>query len=610
MAIGVRRRWSTTRKLGSRAIAVFALAACARPVAPSAAASSFDAEPWLQDFAQLQHHLGTAYANLEWNYAHRGLKLDQLASETRDRIRSATSDKQAFRALSAFIGAFRDPHLTLTPPSGAAWRKVHYGARFATDGHAIVVAQIDGGACEAEAGDPVQTIQGSPALQALEDNLALSRTSNHATALDWAVGKLTDSWFAPEPFLDFTVIHHGRELNCRLVPSAAASSPGLDAGTSIPWSTAGTRACAMMGVQPTAEPFGFPTDRHPELDLLDDSRNTFGAAVVHLHQGRTLGWLRLPSFSHEAYSRTCVEEWDQRRGAHAGNCDETCQDEFLTALGERFVRDAAERLQQFGRARVSAVVLDIANNGGGTDWAMDVVRAVSPVRLMCPSVAGIRHSHWQHHFETTRAELESCDVPGLAAADRALLDRERAINATRLAQTRQLCDLFGLFEGRPKTCSLILDQRSPLTCDSTPLEGTAMPNLPETCKLFAHSGRSTVQGLLAVPVFVLINRSTGSAAEGFAVVLKDNHVAMLVGEQTVGAGCGYTDNGIPLKLSHSGITVRAPDCSRYRRDGTNEVDGIKPDVVLDWTLADMTGRWASYSEKALNEAERLFPTAR
>ena len=166
----------------SAAVLVIA-AGCAKLAMPSAAAS-FDPAPWLQDFAQVEHHLGVAYANLEWNYAHRGLKLDRLASETRLQIRGASSNRQAFRALASFIAAFRDPHLTVTPPGGLV-RRVRYGLQLATDGSAIVVPHIDGAACDAAAGDVVPTIGGRPALETLDANLKLSRTSNRATALDW-----------------------------------------------------------------------------------------------------------------------------------------------------------------------------------------------------------------------------------------------------------------------------------------------------------------------------------------------------------------------------------------------------------------------------------------
>lgn len=581
--------------------------ACAKPPAPPAA-GGFDPSRWLADVAQLEHHLGIAYANLEWSYAHRGLKLDQLDRDTRRQIRQASTDRQAFRALASFIGAFRDPHLTVTPPASLV-RRIRYGARFATDGQVIVVAHIDNAACDAAAGDIVTTIAGRPALETLEADLILSRTSNRAAALDWAVAKITDSWFAPESSLDFTVVHRGRDVRCHLSPSPEPRSGSEAAQPEISWSMPGTEACAALGVAPASDPFGFPAARHPELEVLDDTHNAFGAGVVHRRQSGALGWLHLPLFSHEAYPRACAEEWDRQRAARAGACNDACQDEFTTALGERLAHDAAERLQQLARAHVSAIVVDIADNGGGTDWVQDVARAISPAHLLCPAVTGIRHPHWQEGLARADRALASCDVPGLAPGDRARLDAERASKARLLAASRQPCDLSGLFHGEPKTCSLLLDPMPPAACDPPPLDGAGTRDLPASCTLFGRPGKPAPHGLVDVPVFVLINRSTGSAAEWFAAVLRDNHAVTLVGEQTVGAGCGYTNGGIPLTLSRTGVAIAAPDCARYRPEGTNEIDGLRPDVTLDWALADRTGRWASYAEKALSEADRLFQLA-
>jgi hypothetical protein len=596
---------TAVRVLSTTALVI--AAACAKPAMPVAAAS-FDPAPWLQDFAQLEHHLGVAYANLEWSYAHRGLKLDRLASETRLQIRGANSDRQAFRALASFIATFRDPHLTVTPPRGLV-RRVRYGLQLATDGLAIVVAHIDGAACDVAAGDVVTTIGDRPALEMLDANLKLSRTSNRATALDWAVAKITDSWFAPEPSLDFTVIHRGREVRCHMSPLPEPSSGPQAAQQEISWSMPSAQACAALGVEPTADPFGFPTAHHPELEVLEDAHNAFSTGIVHLRQGGTLGWLHIPSFSHEAYPRACAEEWDRQRGARTGACGDACQDEFTTALSDRLAHDAVERLQRLARAHVSAIVVDIADNGGGTDWVRDVARAISPVSLQCPAVTGIRHRHWQESLERADRALASCEVPGLAPRDRARLEAERATTARLLAASRQSCDLSGLFEGVPKICSLLLDQKPRAPCDPLPLGGPETPDLPPSCTLFERPWTRAVHGVVDVPVFVLINRSTGSAAEWLAAVLQDNRAATLVGEQTAGAGCGYTDGGIPLELSRTGIAVAVPDCARYRRDGTNEIDGIRPDVALDWTLTDRTGRWASYAEKALSEADRLFHAA-
>ena len=79
---------------------------------------------------------------------------------------------------------------------------------------------------------------------------------------------------------------------------------------------------------------------------------------------------------------------------------------------------------------------------------------------------------------------------------------------------------------------------------------------------------------------------TASASEGFASQLRDAGAAVIVGEQTFGAGCGYTNGGLPIRLEHSGLEVRMPDCARMRLDGTNEVAGVTPDEQVGWEESD------------------------
>lgn len=78
-----------------------------------------------------------------------------------------------------------------------------------------------------------------------------------------------------------------------------------------------------------------------------------------------------------------------------------------------------------------------------------------------------------------------------------------------------------------------------------------------------------------------MNKKTASAAEDIVGRLKDSKAALIIGERTAGAGCGFTNGGINLKLKNSGLIVKIPDCARYLRDGTNEVEGISPDIEID-----------------------------
>ena len=82
------------------------------------------------------------------------------------------------------------------------------------------------------------------------------------------------------------------------------------------------------------------------------------------------------------------------------------------------------------------------------------------------------------------------------------------------------------------------------------------------------------------PLFVLVDAGTASASEYFAAVLQDSNAARIVGTRTMGAGCGYLDGGGEFVLPRTKLRVRAPNCVRTRKDGTNERAGIRPDVEL------------------------------
>ena len=84
------------------------------------------------------------------------------------------------------------------------------------------------------------------------------------------------------------------------------------------------------------------------------------------------------------------------------------------------------------------------------------------------------------------------------------------------------------------------------------------------------------------PLAVLVDRQTASAAEEFATWLQDNKQARIGGEKTFGAGCGYIDGGNSFAFRAAPMHLMMPNCSRIRRDGTNEIEAVTPDVAIDW----------------------------
>jgi C-terminal processing protease CtpA/Prc len=110
------------------------------------------------------------------------------------------------------------------------------------------------------------------------------------------------------------------------------------------------------------------------------------------------------------------------------------------------------------------------------------------------------------------------------------------------------------------------------------------------------------EGVWNGPLIVLIDSGTGSAAEEFAAALRDNHAAVLLGAPTVGAGCGHTNGGTPTTLRNSGAVLELPDCVRFRADGSNEVMGVQPDVLVGLRREDGAHRRASLLQAKLADA--------
>ncbi|WP_051504369.1 S41 family peptidase [Sphingomonas jaspsi] len=84
------------------------------------------------------------------------------------------------------------------------------------------------------------------------------------------------------------------------------------------------------------------------------------------------------------------------------------------------------------------------------------------------------------------------------------------------------------------------------------------------------------------PLAILADHRTASAAEEFITWARDNRRAVMGGERTSGAGCGYMDGGSAFAFRAVSMHLMIPNCSRFTRDGINEIEGQQPDLVIDW----------------------------
>ncbi|HEY7811277.1 MAG TPA: S41 family peptidase [Allosphingosinicella sp.] len=178
-----------------------------------------------------------------------------------------------------------------------------------------------------------------------------------------------------------------------------------------------------------------------------------------------------------------------------------------------------------------------------------------------------------------------------AALNRMLLGRIAALKAKGVK--RLVIDLSGNGGGSEWSSELAallaagtLERPAPRlvapTCDRSGVwrgEKVCSPYGPASTERLAGQGKWTG------PTLLLTDRNTASAAEEFVTWLRDNDRAKAVGERTFGAGCGYVDGGGAIALTAAPVHLMVPNCSRFTKAGLNEVEGLAPDVAVDWGLS-------------------------
>jgi C-terminal processing protease CtpA/Prc len=263
-------------------------------------------------------------------------------------------------------------------------------------------------------------------------------------------------------------------------------------------------------------------------------------------------------------------------------------------------RDLAAQLRAIEIAEADVLLVDVANNGGGTEWAEAAARMVTAIRLKSERMGFVRGPHWAKHFANTVVDLRA-DAKGASQKDQEMLNglAQQVQEYQRDAETP--CDSQPLWQGKRPSCNWL-----GLGFYASGVIGSADPKAikdkPWASDIFTPIQYPYEEGVWRGPLIVLVNGGTGSAAEQFAAVLQDNHAAVVMGAPTVGAGCGHTNGGTPTTLKNSGGILELPDCARMRADGSNEVMGIQPNVLVGLRTTDGPHRQGMRVGQKLPEA--------
>lgn len=312
----------------------------------------------------------------------------------------------------------------------------------------------------------------------------------------------------------------------------------------------------------------------------------FSIGVLRATANKDIGVIRIPIFSEYAFPDLCEQAATEMKLTKDSPCDAECGDRVERSAANLLTAALSRQIEALKRNKLSVLLVDITGNGGGTNWTEPAARILSAKPLRSPRQQFIRHEHWTKQLKR-RLEIIEAEARQSASPNRELLLQGESILRKAILESQQPCDRGGVWENRKPNCSIVVTAPSLYPQSVLPFaKPGSLPDKPSSRFLFYPSRYAYREGVYSGQLMVLVDQGTWSSAEYFAAMLRDNNAATIIGEPTGGAGCGYTNGGIQTFLKNSGARVKIPDCVRLRADGTNEVAGITPDVLIPWRPND------------------------
>lgn len=298
-------------------------------------------------------------------------------------------------------------------------------------------------------------------------------------------------------------------------------------------------------------------------------------------EGREVGVVQIGLF--EADQEVC-----QAAAARLGlpldkPCDDDCSRRLDTAVYQLLTDRFGARLSAMKAAGVQVLMIDLAGNGGGREWAEVAARMVTPLRIRSAPVRYVRSPQAAEQLESLAVDIEA-NVQDEREPLKARLLAQAADLRARATEARRACDPAASV-GAGKPCPLLIDAGygAGVWAAADPV---ALADKAWGQSVFTPAKWTWSEGVWSGPLIVLVDARSASASEEFAAILQDNKAAIILGSPTLGAGCGHATSAGPITLKNSGGRLFLPDCLRLRADGSNEIGGIEPDVLVGFRNTD------------------------
>lgn len=322
----------------------------------------------------------------------------------------------------------------------------------------------------------------------------------------------------------------------------------------------------------------------------------FPAGIVE-SGGKTVGVLKISLFMAdpavcEAAAKTLNLPPDKP-------CDQDCGDVLDRATYQLLTDRFASRLRDLKAAGAEVLMVDLASNGGGREWAEVVARMVTAKPVKGARVDLVRAEATAEALEERAADLEGY-ARKAKGADKVMLSKAASELRATAAEARRPCAAAPFLKREASACAWLV--KGGYSTGLTDQLDPAWADRPWAGDLYGPANMKHEAGLWSGPLIVLVDAGSASASEEMAAELQDASAAVILGSPTFGAGCGHSTEARPIPLKNTGGFLSLPDCARMRADGSNEIMGVEPDILIGFRRSDSPGRKAHRLAAKLPEA--------
>ncbi|MET0339145.1 MAG: S41 family peptidase [Caulobacter sp.] len=280
-------------------------------------------------------------------------------------------------------------------------------------------------------------------------------------------------------------------------------------------------------------------------------------------------------------------------------CDQDCGDTLDRAAYQLLTDRFGSRLRDLKAAGAEVLMIDLASNGGGREWAEVVARMVTAKPVKGARVDLVRAEATAKALEERAADLEGY-ARKAKGADKVMLSKAASELRATAAEARRPCDAAPFLKRETSACAWLV--RGGYSTGLADQLDPAVADRPWAGDFYAPAKMKHEAGLWSGPLIVLVNEGSASASEEMAAELQDARAAVILGSPTFGAGCGHSTEAKPIPLKNTGGLLSLPDCARMRADGSNEIMGVEPDILIGFRRWDSAGRKAHRLAAKLPEA--------